>query len=296
VLRFNDNSYEGLNIIRFIKINNMGGNKIIDKKHFLLNKTLVIGIIILFIGMNITLPAESLSIERVSIRSQSMGYNLGDDITPPVTTIYFDPPEPDGDHDWYVSNVTITLEATDDMSGVNTTYYSINSEPWKIYDEPIRLYWDVVYHIVYFSIDNAGNIEFPKLSHLKLDQTPPYILLDWDLFKKDFRWYVNIKLEANDETSGLIMLDIHLNNVLIDSRIGPPFDIGYIIELSILKTSTLKFTYYDTAGNSAFKSINRSMIQSRSNNQNSHQFSNPLLLRLFKRFLMVKRLLSFLFI
>ena len=44
-----------------------------------------------------------------------------DDITPPVTTCTLDPDTPDGDNGWYVSNVTVTLKATDDMSGVNAT-------------------------------------------------------------------------------------------------------------------------------------------------------------------------------
>lgn len=44
-----------------------------------------------------------------------------DDTTPPVTTLSFDPPTPDGLNGWYVSNVTITLNATDNQSGVNVT-------------------------------------------------------------------------------------------------------------------------------------------------------------------------------
>ena len=77
-------------------------------KKDLLSKILVMGIIVLFIGMSITPSTGNIM--------------FFDDTTPPVTTISFDPPEPDGLNDWYLTNVTITLEATDDMSGVNITY------------------------------------------------------------------------------------------------------------------------------------------------------------------------------
>ena len=76
-------------------------------------KTLAVDVILLFIGMGIN-PAIA----------------NNDDTTPPITTHTLDPPEPDGLNGWYVSNVNVTLTATDDMSGVNVTYYRINGGEW----------------------------------------------------------------------------------------------------------------------------------------------------------------------
>ena len=51
---------------------------------------------------------------------------VADDTTPPVTTISLNPPAPNGDNGWYVTNITVTLNATDDESGVKVTYYAID--------------------------------------------------------------------------------------------------------------------------------------------------------------------------
>jgi len=64
------------------------------------------------------LPSGSIVAEKyVSTDNQIYESNSrnDNDTTPPVTTISFGPLYPDGYNGWYVSDVTITLEATDDM-------------------------------------------------------------------------------------------------------------------------------------------------------------------------------------
>lgn len=75
-----------------------------------MKKLLAVAIILLFIGMSI--PSTGIVV-------------FNDDTTPPVTTIELDPENPNGNNGWYVSDVTITLEATDDKSGVKAIYYII---------------------------------------------------------------------------------------------------------------------------------------------------------------------------
>jgi len=62
-------------------------------------KGLVCVVMVLFIGMGIMPIAGSLSMEKQTLKS-----NLGDDTTPSVTTISFDPPYADSDNGWYVSH------------------------------------------------------------------------------------------------------------------------------------------------------------------------------------------------
>ena len=57
-----------------------------------------------------------------------------DDTTPPVTTHSLDPPEPDGWNGWYVSDVNVTLTATDDESGVKEIKYCVNRGPIRTID------------------------------------------------------------------------------------------------------------------------------------------------------------------
>jgi hypothetical protein len=81
------------------------------------------------------------------------------DITPPVTTCTLDGELVGG---VYVSNVTVTLTATDDMSGVNYTMYKINDGIWQEYSSPFVVSENGTYTIYFYSVDNAENVEPEK--------------------------------------------------------------------------------------------------------------------------------------
>jgi hypothetical protein len=99
------------------------------------------------------------------------------------------------------------------MYGVNTTYYSINSEPWVIYDKPFVLTKDNVYNIVYFSVDDAGNMEFPKVATVKVDRTPPFINLTYKIIgHPDSGWNIYFTAIAFDQLSGMDCVEFYLND------------------------------------------------------------------------------------
>ena len=90
------------------------------KKEWLV-KSLALGVVVLFIGMSTIPVIGSLSVEKHILTKELIyksEYRNDNDTTPPVTTHNLDPPEPNGLNDWYVSDVTVTLNATDDLSGV----------------------------------------------------------------------------------------------------------------------------------------------------------------------------------
>ncbi|MCK5260764.1 MAG: hypothetical protein KAJ44_01115 [Thermoplasmatales archaeon] len=124
-----------------------------------IKKGVVVAIILLFVSVSV-IPSTG---NRVSF----------DDITPPVTTISFDPPEPNGDNGWYVSDVEVTLNASDNMSGVNATYYRINYGEWDTYEVPFVINESNYYVIEYYSVDNEGNVEDVKSASFKVDSVPP---------------------------------------------------------------------------------------------------------------------------
>jgi hypothetical protein len=81
---------------------------------------------------------------------------------------------------WHNTDFTITLTASDDFSGVNETYYSINDGPTKSVSTDGHLLITTEganNKLEYWSVDNAGNEELPHniLSGSKLDKTPPTI-------------------------------------------------------------------------------------------------------------------------
>ncbi len=74
------------------------------------------------------------------------------DTTPPVTTCAITGTNP----------VTITLTATDDMSGVNFTKYKIDDGSYATYTAPVQV-TEAGDHVVYFySVDLEGNVETEK--------------------------------------------------------------------------------------------------------------------------------------
>lgn len=77
-----------------------------------------------------------------------------------------------GENGWYISDVAITLSATDNLSDIRETRYKVNNGNWENYSLPFAVADSTVY---YYSTDNAGNTEAHKLIHIKTDKTAPRI-------------------------------------------------------------------------------------------------------------------------
>ncbi|UCE16098.1 MAG: right-handed parallel beta-helix repeat-containing protein [Candidatus Bathyarchaeota archaeon] len=98
---------------------------------------------------------------------------LWPDTTSPTTT-------DDYDGLWHAADFMITLTATDDKSGVKSTYYKINDDPTKTVGmdgQPLITTESANNTLEYWSVDNSGNEELPHkiLTGIKLDKTPPTI-------------------------------------------------------------------------------------------------------------------------
>jgi hypothetical protein len=182
--------------------------EVIMKKEWLV-KTLALGVIVLFIIVDVSF---SLGIS-----------NYLDDTTPPVTTISFNPPEPDGENGWYISNVTVTLNASDDDSGVNTTMYRINGDIWQIYSEPFILDFDGENILIeFYSIDNAGNVEPINRFYINIDGTKPNVNLMFEVychFGEETRYFFTAF--ADDSISGVDRVEFYLDNEYQETVFGP---------------------------------------------------------------------------
>jgi hypothetical protein len=200
------------------------------------------------------------------------------DNEPPVTTIHFDPSEPDGENGWYKSIPDIYFEATDDMSGVNHTFYRIEGGCWEEYlgGPIVFLGEDGEYIIEFYSVDNAGNVEDVKSADFKIDKTNPESTLEWKVWKEGLKWYVKFILNASDATSGMgERLEFFINDVLQDSfnvnwptfELVIPWDKNY-------KFVTFGFKFSDLAGNHVYLMVNGSDINSRSRINLSNRYSS----------------------
>ncbi|WP_462410721.1 OmpL47-type beta-barrel domain-containing protein [Neobacillus sp. Marseille-QA0830] len=100
---------------------------------------------------------------------------------------------------WYQGDVAVELTATDDLSGVAHTYYSINGSEFAegtlftVTDESVN-------KISFYSVDNAGNVEETQTVEVKIDKTAPETVSD--VTDKWYQSEVLVKLTATDDLSG----------------------------------------------------------------------------------------------
>ena len=222
-------------------------------KNEVVSKTLALVSIFLFISIIIT-PIIT-------------GSNFVDDTTPPITTHTLDPPTPDGENGWYVSDVEVTLTATDDISGVNTTYYRVDGGEWLIYNSTFVIYEDG-YDILmeYYSVDNANNQEPINQISFDMDQTKPYIYLkqtinikpfSYNLTKFDITtvWTIIQNATATDEMSGMERVEFYLNERLQETVYGPGPYYVWSFKYPVGLNMRLPAYAYDNAGNWAWDEI-----------------------------------------
>lgn len=126
------------------------------------------------------------------------------DTTPPITI-------DDYDGLWHTTDFTITLTATDDLSGVAKTDYRINVNSVQnisAHGHPFITIGSANNTLKYWSIDNAGNEENHKfLTGIKLDKTAPTgsIRIDNDAAYTNST-SVTLTITATDTISGVFQV------------------------------------------------------------------------------------------
>jgi large repetitive protein len=115
------------------------------------------------------------------------------DKTAPVT-------ESDIDTNWKNENVTVKLTATDDLSGVANTYYSVNGSEY-VEGNIFTITTVGITQVSFYSVDNAGNQEEAKIEEVLIDNTPP--VTETDVTKQWNKGDVTVNLTATDDLSGV---------------------------------------------------------------------------------------------
>jgi len=86
-------------------------------------------------------------------------YGGGQDTTPPVTTCTL---EGTLQGSVYISPVEVTLNATDDNSGVDFTKYKVDAGNWTTYVAPFTISDEGTHTVYFYSVDKVGNTETEK--------------------------------------------------------------------------------------------------------------------------------------
>ncbi|MBN1859854.1 MAG: hypothetical protein JW840_00175, partial [Candidatus Thermoplasmatota archaeon] len=215
-------------------------------------KTWVVCIFVLLVGTAITPVMSGFLSERdfKDVQPFDTGSRGKNDTIPPMTTISFDPPSPNGNGGWYVSNVTVTLNATDNESGVNWTYCSLSSG--GIYTGPILVSQSGQYHVTFYSVDYAGNIESMKNVSLKIEKAPPgpsTVSISTD--GKN----ICITVTVCDLLSGCGKVEFYFNDVLQETVVGVGPDYTWCFEYDHLSFFSIKVIIYYLSGNVAIFEI-----------------------------------------
>ncbi len=132
-------------------------------------------------------------------------------------TLVTAPPAPntditlDGAHgwgEWFVSEVTVTLEAYG-AEGVDYTMYRLDSGSWEVYTGPVVISANGYHMFEYYSVDLLGNEEPVRSAEFQIDIDLPDCYLDLDGTAGGGGWYVGdvtVTLQGDDDTSGLNMV------------------------------------------------------------------------------------------
>jgi N-acetylneuraminic acid mutarotase len=178
------------------------------------------------------------------------------DLTAPQTTISISGQL--GNDDYYISDTEISLEATDDNSGILKTEYSLDGgNTWIEYSEEFSVSQSGTTTIIYSSTDRAGNREENKEEIIKIDKIAPEISVL--LPQEDQEILRNEKLEieyfTDDNFSGVATdtVQIYLDEQIINSNTIDLFKQN-------LGAHQIKIIIQDLAGNQSEQIINFSVI------------------------------------
>ena len=184
------------------------------KQTGLLSKTLVIGIIFLFIGIsafptvgNFIRNNTGISLITIKVAGE-MGLN-----------------------DWYVSDVGFTF--TNESYDIAEIKYRTESGIWQTYTEPFYIYEDATKHrLDWYAVDFEGNqSEVDGPFFFKIDQTPPDIELTYKITGGNpiTGWDFNFTANATDTTSTMDRVEFYLNHVLQETVYGdgPQYEWGF---------------------------------------------------------------------
>jgi hypothetical protein len=180
-----------------------------------------------------------------------------DDTTPPETTYDLIPDKPEGENGYYIDNVTVMLNATDDMSGVKEIRYRIDGESWKIISGDYGSFVIDIdgndLRIEYYAIDNVGNEEQIKSFFIDIDKTPPDpVDVEVIVIEENGRYILVFKIKGYDNCSGIDRVEMLINEGLHETVTGT--GPTYTLEIQwteTIKSITITLVLYDRAGHSA---------------------------------------------
>ena len=165
------------------------------------------------------------------------------DSKPPVTEIDFGEASTyNAQGKVYISETQeITLKATDQLSGVENIYYSIDGSPFQVYKSPVVINQEKEYILKYYSADNVGNAENVNSLVIVLDKTHPstQLQISKDRYENIISGRSQIILTAEDKGAGI-------NDIFYTIDDGPVKKYASPVRAVFLSQGDHKLAYHST--------------------------------------------------
>ncbi|MEH7009958.1 hypothetical protein V7087_03945 [Neobacillus niacini] len=139
---------------------------------------------------------------------------------------------------WNQGEVAVQLTATDDLSGVAKTFYSINGSEF-VEGTVFTVTEEGINKVTFYSVDDAGNVEEVKTAEVKIDKTAPTVSIDIEV-EQELGSTFSPDYLAADNLSGIAIEEVTLN--------GKTYQKGDLIVLDEPGAYKLLVTVTDAAG------------------------------------------------
>jgi len=140
---------------------------------------------------------------------------------------------------WTNSSVTVTFAATDNLSGVGATYFSLDGDSTQV-GSTLPISDEGRHTIRYWSVDNAGNVEALQTASVSIDRNAPTI---------------THSLAPTPNAAGLNNTDVGVTFICADSRSGIAFCSSLQAVTGEAQSIPVVATATDYAGNSSHETV-----------------------------------------
>jgi hypothetical protein len=139
------------------------------------------------------------------------------------------------------SGTVITLTATDDGSGLENIYFSLNGAPFKPYTGPVNIDQEKEYTLKFYAVDNVGNVESLHEKKMIYDKSPPKTnrQVVGDQYENNLSGRSKISLDAEDGGTGTKHIYYSIDE-------GPEKIYTSPISAAYLSQDDHKLVYYST--------------------------------------------------